>query len=320
MKRIISTASIACSFIGVLAHAAYPDKPIRIIVPYAPGGNIDVTARAVAPGLTETLGQPVVVDNRGGAGGRVGTELAAKAAPDGYTLLLGSNGPLTMTPAFFPSIGYDTLRDFVPTSTVSIVPLVLSVHPSLPVNDTKQLVAFAKQRAGRITMASAGTGSTTHMTGELFQLLTGVKFTHVPYKGSGPALIDLVGGQVDLIFDQISTSQGLVKAGKLRALGVATQARSAFLPEVPTMEEVGIKGFQASTYTGVLLPANAPKDAVQKVYGALSTVLDRAATRENFARLGAEVIKSTPEEFAARLKGDLARWVKVREATRIKLE
>jgi tripartite-type tricarboxylate transporter receptor subunit TctC len=320
MKALLRAASAAALITAGLSHAAYPDKPVRIIVPYAPGGNIDVTARAVAPGLTELLGQPVVVDNRGGAGGRVGTELAAKAPPDGYTLLLGSNGPLTMTPAFFPSISYDTLRDFIPTSTVSIVPLVLSVHPSLPVHDTKQLVAFAKQRPGRITMASAGTGSTTHMTGELFQLLTGVKFTHVPYKGSGPALIDLVGGQVDLIFDQISTSQGLVKGGKLRALGVATQHRSAFLPEVPTMEEVGIRGFQASTYTGILLPSAAPKDAVQKVYGALTTVLDRAATRDNFARLGAEVIKSTPDEFALRLKGDLARWVKVREATHIKLE
>ncbi|MGE5523164.1 MAG: Bug family tripartite tricarboxylate transporter substrate binding protein [Rhodospirillaceae bacterium] len=320
MKTLLRAAAAAGLVIAGVAHAAYPDKPIRIIVPYAPGGNIDVTARAVAPGLTEFLGQAVVVDNRGGAGGRVGTELAAKAPADGYTLLLGSNGPLTMTPAFFPSITYDTLRDFVPTSTVSVVPLVLSVHPSLPVHDTKQLVALAKQRAGRITMASAGTGSTTHMTGELFQLLTGVKFTHVPYKGSGPALIDLVGGQVDLIFDQISTSQGLIKAGKLRALGVATQHRSGFLPGVPTMEEVGIKGFHASTYTGIFLPATSPKDAVQKVYGALIKVLDQPATRESFARLGAEVIKSTPEEFTRRLKGDLARWVKVSEATHIKLE
>lgn len=320
MKALLRAAAAAGLVIAGVAHAAYPDKPIRILVPYAPGGNIDVTARAVAPGLTEFLGQAVVVDNRGGAGGRVGTELAAKAPADGYTLLLGSNGPLTMTPAFFPSITYDTLRDFVPTSTVSIVPLVLSVHPSLPAHDTRQLVALAKQRAGAITMASAGTGSTTHMTGELFQLLTGVKFTHVPYKGSGPALIDLVGGQVDLIFDQISTSQSLVKAGKLRALGVATQQRSAFLPDVPTMEEVGIKGFQASTYTGIFLPANSPKDAVQKVYGALIKVLERPATRESFARLGAEVIRSTPEELTRRLKADLARWVKVREATHIKLE
>ena len=315
-----SLAAGAAFIIAGAALAAYPDKPIRIIVPYAPGGNIDVTARTVAPGLTEVLGQPVVVDNRGGAGGRVGTELAARAPADGYTLLLGSNGPLTMTPAFFPGISYNTQRDFIPTSTVSIVPIVLSVHPSLPVNDAKQLIALARQRPAAITMASAGTGSTTHMTGELFQLLTGAKFTHVPYKGSGPALIDLVGGQVDIIFDQISTSQGLIKAGKLRALGVATGRRSAFLPEVPTMEELGVRNFQASTYTGILLPSGTPRDVVQRVYDAVVKVLEQPATRDNFQRLGAEVIRSTPEEFVRRMKGDYERWMKVRQATHIRLE
>ena len=315
-----SLAAGAAFIIAGAALAAYPDKPIRIIVPYAPGGNIDVTARTVAPGLTEVLGQPVVVDNRGGAGGRVGTELAARAPADGYTLLLGSNGPLTMTPAFFPGISYNTQRDFIPTSTVSIVPIVLSVHPSLPVNDAKQLIALARQRPATITMASAGTGSTTHMTGELFQLLTGAKFTHVPYKGSGPALIDLVGGQVDIIFDQISTSQGLIKAGKLRALGVATGRRSAFLPEVPTMEELGVRNFQASTYTGILLPSGTPRDVVQRVYDAVVKVLEQPATRDNFQRLGAEVIRSTPEEFVRRMKGDYERWMKVRQATHIRLE
>jgi len=315
-----SLAAGAAFIIAGAALAAYPDKPVRIIVPYAPGGNIDVTARTVAPGLTEVLGQPVVVDNRGGAGGRVGTELAARAPADGYTLLLGSNGPLTMTPAFFPGISYNTQRDFIPTSTVSIVPIVLSVHPSLPVNDAKQLIALARQRPATITMASAGTGSTTHMTGELFQLLTGAKFTHVPYKGSGPALIDLVGGQVDIIFDQISTSQGLIKAGKLRALGVATGRRSAFLPEVPTMEELGVRNFQASTYTGILLPSGTPRDVVQRVYDAVVKVLEQPATRDNFQRLGAEVIRSTPEEFVRRMKGDYERWMKVRQATHIRLE
>ena len=315
-----SLAAGAVFIIAGAAVAAYPDKPVRIIVPYAPGGNIDVTARTVAPGLTEVLGQPVVVDNRGGAGGRVGTELAARAPADGYTLLLGSNGPLTMTPAFFPGITYNTQRDFIPTSTVSIVPIVLSVHPSLPVTDAKQLIALARQRPATITMASAGTGSTTHMTGELFQLLTGAKFTHVPYKGSGPALIDLVGGQVDLIFDQISTSQGLIKAGKLRALGVATGRRSAFLPEVPTMEELGVRNFQASTYTGILLPSGTPREIVQRVYGAVVKVLEQPATRDAFQRLGAEVIRSTPEEFDRRMKGDQERWLKVRQATNIRLE
>lgn len=302
------------------ALAAYPDKAIRIIVPYAPGGNIDITARTVAPGMSEALGQPVVVDNRGGAGGRIGTELAAKSPNDGYTLLLGSNGPLTMTPAFFPNIGYDTIRDFTPTSTLSIVPLLLAVHPSIPAKDVKTFVALAKARNGSITMASAGTGSTAHMTGELFQLLTGAKLTHIPYKGGGPAMVDVIAGQVDCIFDQLSTSAGLMKAGKLRGLAVATPTRSSFLPELPTMEESGVKGYQASTYTGIFLPAGAPKEVHTRVYAAVMKSLEMNSTREAFAKLGAEVIKSTPEELTRKLREDMAKWQKVKAATNIKLE
>jgi tripartite-type tricarboxylate transporter receptor subunit TctC len=302
-----------------LAHAAYPDKPIRIIVPFAPGGNIDITARTIAPGLTEFLGQPVVVDNRGGAGGKAGTEIAAKAAPDGYSLLLGSSGALTMSPAFY-RVGYDPLKDFVPTSMVSIVPLVLSVHPSLPVYNVKELIALARKRSGTLTMASAGPGSTTHLTGELFQLNTGIKFVHVPYKGSGQALIDVIGGQVDLIFDQLSSSSPLIKAGKLRPLAISMSRRSASIPTVPTMAEAGVPAFEASTYTGVVLQAAAPRDVVQKVYDAVLKTLALPATRDSFERLGAEVISSTPAEFTRRLTNDVAQWVRVREKTHIELE
>jgi tripartite-type tricarboxylate transporter receptor subunit TctC len=319
----MKTHLLSALLLGMAAQsaiAAYPDKAVRIIVPYAPGGNIDITARTVAPGMSEALGQPVVVDNRGGAGGRIGTELAAKSPADGYTLLLGSNGPLTMTPAFFPNIGYDTLRDFTPTSTLSIVPLLLAVHPSLPARDMKGFIALAKARSGGITMASAGTGSTTHMTGELFQLLTGAKLTHVPYKGSGPALIDVIAGQVDCIFDQLSTSSGLMKAGKLRGLAVATPNRSTFLPEMPTMEESGVKGFQASTYTGIFIPAGAPRDVQTRVHAAVMKSLEMQATRDAFGKLGAEVIKSTPEELTRRIRDDMARWQKVKAATNIRLE
>ena len=319
----MKTRLLSALLLGMAAQsaiAAYPDRAVRIIVPYAPGGNIDITARTVAPGMSEALGQPVVVDNRGGAGGRIGTELAAKSPADGYTLLLGSNGPLTMTPAFFPNIGYDTLRDFTPTSTLSIVPLLLAVHPSLPARDMKGFIALAKARSGSITMASAGTGSTTHMTGELFQLLTGAKLTHVPYKGSGPALIDVIAGQVDCIFDQLSTSSGLMKAGKLRGLAVATPNRSTFLPEMPTMEESGVKGFQASTYTGIFIPAGAPRDVQTRVHAAVMKSLEMQATRDAFGKLGAEVIKSTPEELTRRIRDDMARWQKVKAATNIRLE
>ncbi|MEK7835930.1 MAG: tripartite tricarboxylate transporter substrate binding protein [Pseudomonadota bacterium] len=302
------------------AWAAYPEKPIRIIVPYAPGGNIDVNARIVAPALTERLGQSVVVENRGGAGSRIGTEMAAKAAPDGYTLLLGSSGSLTINPVFSPNATIDPLRDFAYTSLVSNVPMVLSVHPSVPARSVKEFIALAKARPGRLTMGSAGVGSNTHFTGELFQLETATKLVHVPYKGTGPALIELMGGQVDLIFDQLSTSISHIKSGRLRPLGVTTLKRSFLLPEVPTLDESGVRGFEASSYTGIMLPSATPKDIVMKIYEALTDWLDQPAARESFARLGADVIKTTPEEAARRIRDDVAKWTKVREATGISLK
>ena len=197
-RRLLTVAAL---MLAGSAFAAYPDRPIRLIAPFAPGGNIDITARTIAPGLTEQLGQSVIVENRGGAGGRIGTEVVAKSAPDGYTLLLGSSGSLTVNPAFTAVQAYDPLRDFTPTSMVSIVPLLLVVHPALPVYSAQEFIALAKSRPGQVMMASAGTGSNTHLTGELFQVITGVKLTHVPYKGSRPALIDLIGGQTHCIFD-----------------------------------------------------------------------------------------------------------------------
>lgn len=311
---------LASTSAAYVAHAAYPDRPIRLIVPFAPGGNIDVTARIIAPGLTEQLGQPVVVDNRGGAGSRIGTEIVAKAAPDGYTLLLGSSGSLTVNPAFAATPTYDPLRDFAPTSLVAVVPILLVVHPSLPVRTTREFIALAKAKPGTVMMASAGIGSNTHLTGELFQVIAGINLTHVPYKGGGPALIDLLGGQTHCIFDQVSTSAPHVSAGKLRGIAVASAKRSAMLASVPTMEEAGVRGFEASTYTGVFLPSATPKEIVNRVYAALLKVLDLLATRDAFNRLGAEVIKSTPEEVTRRISIDLAKWKKVQQQTGIKLD
>ena len=302
------------------AHAAYPDKPIRLVVPFAPGGNIDITARIVAPAISESLGQQVLVDNRGGAGGRIGTEMVAKAQPDGYTLLLGSSGALTMNPVFSPLKSYDPVKDFAPTSLVSIVPLVLVVHPSLPVKTTKEFIALLKSRPGQVMMASAGTGSTTHLTGELFQVITGTTLTHVPFRGSGPATIELIGGHTQCMFDQLSTSGPYVKAGKLRAVAVAALRRSPAYPEIPTMDESGMRGFEASTYTGIFLPAATQKDVVQKVYGAVIKAVELPATKEAFAKLGSEVIKSTPEEVSTRIRGDLDKWRKVQQKTGIVID
>jgi len=293
---------------------------MRLVAPFAPGGNIDLNARTVAPGLTVELGQSVVVENRGGAGGRVGTEYVAKAPPDGYTMLLGSSGSLTINPAFSVNVPYDPLRDFAPTSMVSLTPLMLAVHPALPAKTAREFIALAKAKPGQLMMASAGAGSNTHLTGELFQLVTGVKLTHVPYKGSGPALIDLIGGQTQLIFDLVSTSTPHIRTGKLRGIAVAFPKRSPVLPEIPTMDEAGVRGFESSTYTGIFFPAATPKEIVNRVYAALLKVLDQKATRDAFERLGGEVIKSTPEEMTKRLREDLAKWKKVQQTTGIRIE
>jgi tripartite-type tricarboxylate transporter receptor subunit TctC len=302
------------------AAAAYPNKPVRIVVPFAPGGNIDITARAIAPGLTEVLGQPIVVDNRSGAGGRIGAALVAKSPPDGYTLLLGASGTLSVQPAFHDDPGYDPLRDFVFTSIIAVVPIVLVVHPSIPARSVKELIALARSERGALLMASAGAGSNTHLTGELFQAMAKVKFLHVPFKGAGAALIDLVGGQVHLMFDQVSASGPHIKAGKLRPLGVASLERSAFLPDIPTIDQAGVPGFESSTYTTLAIPAATPKDVVARLRDALNKVLDQAATRQSFERVGAEVRKTTPEQVAQRLKRDYEKWVRVRKATGIKVQ
>lgn len=319
MFRFI-TAALCCACLWGDACAAYPDRPIRLIAPFAPGGNIDITARTMAPGMSEQLGQSVIVENRGGAGGRIGTEMVAKSAPDGYTLLLGSSGSLTVNPAFTTVRAYDPVRDFAGTSTVSLVPLLLVAHPSLPVKNAQEFIELARAKPGSVLMASAGTGSNTHLTGELFQVITGVKLTHVPYKGSGPALVDLMGGQTHCIFDQVSTSAPLVNSGKLRAIAVASARRSPLLAAVPTMQESGVRNFEAATYTGVFLPAATSKDIVNRVTAAVLKTLDMPATRDAFQRLGAEVIKSTPEELSTRIRDDLARWKKVQQQTGIKLD
>jgi len=300
--------------------AAYPSKPIRIVVPFAPGGNIDITARTVAPGLSEAIGQPVVVDNRGGAGGRIGAALVAKSPPDGYTLLLGASGTLTVQPAFSDNPGYDPLRDFAFTSSISLVPIVLVVHPSVPARSVKELIALARAQPGTLLMGSAGTGSNTHLTGELFQSMAKVKLLHVPYKGAGAAMVDLIGGQVHLMFDQVSASGPHIKSGRLRAIAVTTLKRAAFLPDVPTVDESGVRGFESSTYTTIAAPAATPKDAMAKLREAMLKVLDDPKTRGSFEKLGAEVIKSTPEALAKRVQEDLAKWIRVRKQTGITLK
>lgn len=302
-----------------MAHGqGYPSKPIRIIVPFAPGGNIDINARVIAPGLTEILGQPVIVENRAGAGGRIGTALAAKSPPDGYTLLLGAPGTLVSQPVFQDDIEYQPLRDFVYTSRISLVASAISVHPSLPVRNVKDLIALATARPGALLMGSAGQGSGGHLMGELFQSMAKVKFNHVPYKGGVAASVDLVSGHIQLAFDQISSSGTFIKAGKIRAIAVTTPQRSTLLPDVPTIDESGVRGYDYSTWTTLGMPAATPKDAVQKLRVAVDAVIAQPRVREAFEKVGAEVTPNSAEEFTRQLQADYARWVRIRKETGIK--
>jgi tripartite-type tricarboxylate transporter receptor subunit TctC len=298
----------------------YPSKPLRIVVPFVPGGNIDVTARTIAPGLMEALGQPVIVENRSGAGGRIGTAQVAKSAPDGYTVLLGASGTLVAQPVFNDDVEYQPLRDFVYTSRISLVSSALVVHPSLPVRSVKELTALAKARPGELLMGSAGQGSGTHLMGELFQSMARVKFMHVPYKGGAAGSVAILSGQVHLTFDQVSSCGPFIKAGRLRALAVTTPQRSKFLPEVPTIDESGLRGYDYSTWTTLGIPAATPKEAVQKLRDAVDAVIAQPRTREAFEKLGAEIVPNSADEFTRRLQQELARWARIRKETGIKID
>ncbi len=322
-SRIASSLWLVMGGMALLASAAafgqgYPSKPIRIIVPFAPGGNIDINARIIAPGLSEILGQPVIVENRTGAGGRIGTTAAAKAPPDGYTLLLGAPGTLVSQPVFHDDIEYQPLRDFVYTSRISLVASAVSVHPSLPVRNVKELIALSRARPGALLMGSAGQGSGGHLMGELFQSLAKVKFTHVPYKGGVAASVDLVSGQIQLAFDQISSSGPFIRAGKIRALAVTTPRRSKIMPDVPTIDESGVRGYEYSTWTTLGIPAATPREVVQKLRDAVDTVIAQPRTREAFDKLGAEVAPNSAEEFTRQLQEDYARWTRIRKETGLK--
>jgi len=318
--RIISGAVIALAFSLQTFAQNYPVKPVRLIVPFAAGGNVDITARQIAPGLSELLGQNFIVDNRVGAGGVIGAEAVAKAAPDGYTLMMGSNSTVSVAPSLYPKLAYHPVRDFAPVSLVATTPFVLVVHPSVPVKSVKELIALAKTKPGRLAMASGGTGSSNHLVGELFQSLTGAKFTHVPYKGAGPAGVDLMAGQVDLLFDQLSSSVGPLKSGRIRALAVTSAARAAVFPDIPTMKEAGVADFEVTNITGVLAPAGTSADIIGRLNAAILKVLGSASIKERFAGLALEPAPSTPEQFSVYIKEDFARWTKVVRDASIKVD
>jgi tripartite-type tricarboxylate transporter receptor subunit TctC len=317
-RRIVAVLLLA---LAGSAHAqGYPAKPIRIIVPFAPGGNVDITARLVAPGLGEALGQPVIVENKPGAGGTIGADAVAKSAPDGYTLLMGSNSTFSVAPSLYPRNPCDPIRDFAPVSMIATAPFVLVVNPGLPAKDARELVALAKAAPGNLTMSSAGTGSSNHLVGELFQEISGARFTHVPYKGSGQALTDLMGGQVNLHFDQITSASSHIQGGKLRALLVTAPRRVPMLPDVPTAAEAGYAAFEATNVTGLIAPAGTPREIVDKLNGAVQKVISQPAVRARFAEIGAEATGGTPQEFAAYIRDDLSKWSRIVKDAHVTVE
>jgi tripartite-type tricarboxylate transporter receptor subunit TctC len=302
------------------APAAYPTHPVRIVVPFPAGGTTDILARAVAQRFSEAFGQPFVVDNRPGAGGNIGAELVAKSAPDGYTLLMGTVGTHAINPSLYTNMPYDHVKDFAPVFLAAGVPNVLEVNPSLPVHSVAELVAYAKANPGKLNFASSGSGTSIHLSGELFRTMTGVTMQHVPYKGSAPALQDLVGGQVQLMFDNLPSSMALIKAGKLRALAVTSAHRSAALPDLPTIAESGYPAFEASSWFGLLAPAGTPAAIVNKLNAEGNQWLASADAKDKLLAQGAIAAGGSPEDFARHITAETAKWAKVVKASGAKVE
>jgi len=314
--------AISCAAANAAASSAadvFPAKPIRLIVPFAPGGGTDLIARTISPPLTAAVGQPVVVDNRAGAGGVIGADLVAKAPPDGYTLMMGTPGPLTINPNLLAKVPY-RLGDFAPVTLATISPFVLVVNANLPVASVKELIALAKARPGALNYGSAGNGSVAHLATEQFKALAGVDITHVPYKGSSQSVTDLIGGQVQIVIENLPTVLPHIRSGRLIALAVGTRKRSALLPDVPTMVEAGVAGYEASTASGVLAPAKTPREIVVRLNRDLVAILQAPEIRERFAAQGLEAVGSTREQYAEHLRAEFAQNAKVIKAAGIKIE
>ena len=301
------------------AHAEFPDHPLRLVVGWPPGGNTDSTARIVAEGLSKILKQTVVVDNKPGAAGNLGYDIVSKSPADGYTMVLGATGGLAPATALGVEMHFDPLKDFVSAGPIARAPLLLAVGPSLDVKTLADLVAYAKAHPGKLTMATSGTGTAAHLAGELFQTMSGTKFLHVPYKGSSQAIADLLGGQVDLTFDQPASTLSQIQAGKLRALAIAAKERSALLPDVPTFTEAGVPGFEASTPSALMFPAGTPPAVIQKINDALHALQRMPETKAKFAALGNDVVIGSPADFDSLLAADTQKWTKVVKDSNVKL-
>lgn len=319
MRAILSCLTvIAAASVTVAAQAQpYPAKPVRIVVPFPAGGNADIFARAFAQKLGDAWKQTPIVDNRAGAAGIIGTQFVARSPADGYTLLFGTTGTHTTNPAVYAKLPYDPVKDFAPVSNFADSPFLLVVHPSVPAHTLQGLVALAKSRPGQLDYASFGAGSSAHLAGEMLRTMAGINIVHVAYKGGPPAVTDLVGGHVSLMFNSLPAVLPLVKAERLRALAVASARRAPTLPELPTFAEAGLAGFEAGSWYGVLAPAGTPREAITKLHAETVRMLALPDIRQKLATEGAEAIGNTPEEFAAQIQRDMARWAKVARDAKI---
>ncbi len=317
LSSLLPLAAFAFALAGLAAAQDYPSKPIRFIVPYPPGGGTDVVARIMNEQLAVELGQPIIIDNRGGAAGNVGTDLAAKAPADGYNILFTLSSH-TINPKLYDKLPFDVEKDFVPVSLAALIPQILVVHPSVPANDVKELIALAKASPGKLNYASVGTGSPGHIAGELFKLKTGVDIVHVPYKGGGPAVVDTIGGQVQLLFVSMPAAWQHVKSGKLKALAVTSAKRSVAAPDVPTIAESGIPDYVVDSWYGALAPARTPPAAVARLNAAFVKVLENPQVKEKLLAQGAEAAPSTPAEFDRVIKDELAKWDYVIKTAKIR--
>ena len=319
MKAKLLVAAALTALAGIALAQPYPTRPIRVIIGFPPGGGIDIVGRTMAPRLAEILGQPVVIDNRGGAGGVVGTNLAAKSTPDGHTVFLGTIGNLCINPLLYAKLPFNIERDFAPVTHVASVASVLMVHPSFPAKTVGELISAAKARPGAINFSSSGNGGAPHLAGELFNLLAGVKLTHVPYQGTSPALVAIVGGHVQVTFGALLTGVPLIKQGKLRGLATLSRARSPLLPELPTVADT-LPGYEVINWYGMVAPVATPKPVIARLHGAVVKVLSLPDVRESLLAQGADPVGNSPAEFAAFMASEAAKWSKVIKAAAIRVE
>ena len=313
-------AALVLAFPTPAQAQSYPSKPIHFVVPYPAGGPLDAVARLLGRKVTESVGQPVIVENKPGAGGNIGADAVAKSPPDGYTILMGAVATHAINPTLYASIPYDPVRDFIPVTQVASTPNVLVVNASIPASNVREFIAYAKANPGKLNFGSGSTGSAGHLAGELFKSMAGVEMTHVPYKGAAPAMQDLIGGQIQLMFDNLASSLGQIRAGTVKALAVTTARRTALAPELPTIAESGLPGFDISTWFGIFVPAGTPPAIVAKLHAEFTRALAERDVRDTMLKLGAEPVGSRPEEFAAYIRGEAEKYARLIKASGAKAD